>query len=166
METNWIALLVAAVIPLVIGGLWYHPKVMGTAWMKASGITEEQIRSGNMAKIFGLTFLFSLMLATFMNVWVIHQYAIPSVLMNEPGFGDPNSEVGMYIADFMARYGTNFRTFSHGATHGVIATLFFAFPLLAINAQFERRSWTYILIHTGYWMITLALMGGLICAWV
>ncbi|MCB9313057.1 MAG: DUF1761 domain-containing protein, partial [Lewinellaceae bacterium] len=117
METNWIALLVAAVIPLVIGGLWYHPKVMGTAWMKASGITEEQIRSGNMAKIFGLTFLFSLMLATFMNVLVIHQYAINSILVNEPGFGDPNSEVGMYIADFMARYGTNFRTFSHGATH-------------------------------------------------
>lgn len=166
METNWIALVVAAIIPLIVGGIWYHPKVMGTAWMQASGITEEQIRSGNMAKIFGLTFLFSLMLATFMNVWVVHQYAINSILMNEPGFGDPNSEIGLFISDFMAKYGINFRTFSHGATHGIIATLFFAFPLLAINAQFERQSWKYILIHTGYWMITLALMGGLICAWV
>ncbi len=166
METNWIAILVSALIPLLIGGIWYNPKVMGKVWMASSGITEEQIKSGNMARIFGLTLLFSIMLAVFMSAWVVHQIHINSILMNEPGFGDPNSEIGLFISDFMAKYGTNFRTFSHGAVHGVLATLMFAFPLIAINAQFERRSWKYILVHLGYWLITLVLMGGLIAAWI
>ncbi|MEM1124806.1 MAG: DUF1761 domain-containing protein, partial [Bacteroidota bacterium] len=33
-----------------------------------------------------------------------------------------------------------------------------------MNALFERRGWKYIWIHTGYWFITLALIGGLLCA--
>ncbi len=166
METNWIAILVSALIPLIVGGIWYNPKVMGKVWMESSGMTEEMIKTGNMARIFGLTLLFSILLAVFMNVWVVHQIHINSILMNEPGFGDPNSEIGLYISDFMAKYGQNFRTFSHGAVHGILAALMFAFPLLAINAQFERRSWKYILVHLGYWLITLILMGGLIAAWV
>lgn len=166
METNWIAILVSAIIPLIVGGIWYNPKVMGNVWMEASGMTEEMIRNGNMARIFGLTLLFSIMMAVFMNVWVVHQVHINSLLMNEPGFGDPNSEVGLLMSDLMAKYGNNFRSFGHGAVHGFLACLLFAFPLIAINAQFERRSWKYILVHTGYWLITLILMSGLISAWV
>ena len=109
METNWIAILVSAIIPLIVGGIWYNPKVMGNVWMEASGMTEEMIRNGNMAKIFGLTLLFSIMMAVFMNVWVVHQAHINSLLMNEPGFGDPNSEVGLLMSDLMAKYGNNFR---------------------------------------------------------
>lgn len=32
-----------------------------------------------------------------------------------------------------------------------------------INALFERRGFKYIAIHTGYWLITLAIIGGLMC---
>jgi hypothetical protein len=30
---------------------------------------------------------------------------------------------------------------------------------------FERRSWKYIFINAGYWILTLTLMGGIICAY-
>ena len=40
--TNWLALIVAAISALVVGFVWYNPKVFGTAWMKEVGMTEEE----------------------------------------------------------------------------------------------------------------------------
>ncbi len=62
MEINFIALLVAAIVTLVVGFIWYHPKVFGTIWMKENNFTAEDLKKGNMLKIFGLTYLFSLMI--------------------------------------------------------------------------------------------------------
>lgn len=56
-----------------------------------------------------------------------------------------------------------FRTFKHGSFHGIIGAIFFALPILGINALFERRGAKYIFLHLGYWVITMALMGGVIC---
>ena len=61
MEINMWAFPVAALIPLVIGSIWYNPKVFGAAWLKASGLTDEQARGGNMALIFGLSYVFALL---------------------------------------------------------------------------------------------------------
>ena len=54
MEINFLAILTAGVSALVVGFIWYNPKVFGTAWMNSAGLTEEQLKGGNMAKIFGL----------------------------------------------------------------------------------------------------------------
>ena len=53
MEINFLALLVAALSTLVVGFIWYNPKVFGTIWMKESGMTEEKMKGANMAMIFG-----------------------------------------------------------------------------------------------------------------
>ena len=47
---NWLAILVSALIPLIIGAIWYHPKVFGTAWMHATGITEAKIKTMSSCK--------------------------------------------------------------------------------------------------------------------
>ena len=166
MELNWIAVFVAALIPLAIGFIYYHPKVLGNAWVKEVGMTEADMQGANMLKIFGLTFLFSLFLASTIMPMVIHQFSVYSLFADDPSAMDATTESGAYLADFMSRYGDKFKTFQHGAFHGGLSALFFAMPILGINALFERRSFKYILIHTGYWVITLALMGGLICAWL
>ena len=44
METNWIAILLAALSTLVVGFIWYNPKVFGTIWMKEAGLTEEKMK--------------------------------------------------------------------------------------------------------------------------
>jgi len=36
MEINFLILLAATLAPMVIGFIWYHPKLFGTAWMSAS----------------------------------------------------------------------------------------------------------------------------------
>ena len=75
MELNFLAIVVAAIVPLLIGAIWYNPSVLGTAWMKASGMTEEKMKTGNIAVIFGVTLILSFMLAFTVNGMVIHQVA-------------------------------------------------------------------------------------------
>lgn len=166
MDMNWLALLVAAFVPTIIGFIWYNPKVLGTAWMKAADMTEEKMKGANMPLVFGLSLVLSFMLALSIGFIVIHQTHINSILIDEVGFGDPTSEVGILLANFMAKYGNNFRTFGHGAFHGIITGILLVNPILATNAMFERKGFKYIAINCGYWIITLALMGGIICGWV
>ena len=162
---NFIPLLVAALVPMVVGFIWYNPKTLGNTWMKAAGLSEEQLKGGNMALIFSLSYLLSFLAAVAVHFTVVHQAHVYSVLMNEPGFNDPNSEITAYLNDFMARFGDNFRTFKHGAFHGMLTGFMLVMPVLAINALFERKGFKYIAINSLYWIITLSIMGGIICAW-
>jgi hypothetical protein len=63
MAINWLAVLAAAISMFVIGGLWYSPMLFGKQWQAAAGLTDEQVKSGNRALIFGLAFVFSLLMA-------------------------------------------------------------------------------------------------------
>ncbi|MBX2926723.1 MAG: DUF1761 domain-containing protein [Saprospiraceae bacterium] len=166
MQFNFVFIFVAALIPLLVGGLWYHPKVFGTAWAKAAGVTDEQLKSANMLLIFGLTYVLGIFAALALSGMVIHQAHIYSVLMNEPGLNEAGSELNTYVTDFMAKYGDRFRTFKHGAFHGVLAGIMFALPILGINALFDRKGFKYIAINTGFWIVSLALMGGVLCAYL
>jgi hypothetical protein len=60
---NWFAVIVAALSNFLIGGLWYSPILFGKVWMKENGFSENDLKKGNMPKIFGLTFLFSILMA-------------------------------------------------------------------------------------------------------
>lgn len=62
-QLNYWAILVSALSTFLIGGLWYSPAIFGKAWMEENGFKEEELRKSNMVKIFGLTFLLSLIAA-------------------------------------------------------------------------------------------------------
>ncbi len=166
-QMNFLITALAALIPLIMGFIWYNPKVMGNAWMKSAGLKEEQMKGGNMALVFILTYVFSFFIALILNPVVIHQYGLMSVVMDQPGMKeqDKASEAYIWLLDAMGKYGHEFRTFKHGAFHGTIAAIMFALPILGINAMFERKGAKYIMINVVYWIITLALMGGVICQW-
>ncbi len=163
MNLNIFAFAGAALIPMVVGFIWYNPKVLGTAWMEAAGLTEEKLKGANMPLVFGLSYLFSFFLSFGLYSLVVHQGHVMSTLVNEPGFNDAGSEVNLYYTNFMAKYGANFRTFKHGVLHGTIGGIIIALPILATNALFERKGFKYIAINVGYWVITMGLMGGVIC---
>jgi hypothetical protein len=166
MNVNFVAILIASLVPLLVGFVWYNPKTFGNVWMKAADITEDKMKSVNMGLIFGLTFLFSFFLAFAVQFMVIHQWSVFSILANEPGMNDPNSEISLFLKDFMNKYGNNFRTFKHGVLHGTISGITIALPLLGINALFERKGFKYIALNVGFWTLCLALMGGIICAMI
>ena len=162
MEMNFLIFFLAALVPLITGFVWYGP-LFGNAWMKELGFTKESLEGGNMLLIFGLTYVFGLFISLFLMPATIHQMGVYSTLAGEPGFAEETGEAFGFFQDFLANYGDRFRTFKHGAFHGVLSGVFLALPLVAINALFERRSFKYIAIHAGYWVITLAIMGGIIC---
>lgn len=159
MEMNFLAIIAAALSTLMVGFIWYNPKVFGTIWMRESGMTEEKAKTANMVKTFGMVILFSLMLAFFLPQVVIHQVGAMQLIG-----GDTANALPSYHA-FMADYGNHHRSFGHGALHGGMAGLFFALPVIGISSMFEMKSWKYILINAGYFIVSMAIMGGIICAW-
>jgi hypothetical protein len=161
MEFNFYAILVSAFSSLVVGFIWYNPKVFGTIWMNETGMTEEKAQKGNMLKIFGLTFVYSLMLAFIMSALVVHQFGALGMI----GGPDFIATAKPSYAAFMADYGDNFRTFKHGALHGFMSGLFLGLPIIAINSLFEQKSWKYIAITAGYWTVIMTIMGAIICGW-
>ncbi|UAB77936.1 DUF1761 domain-containing protein [Erythrobacter sp. SCSIO 43205] len=70
----------------VVGAIWYGV-LFGKAWQKAAGLSDEDVQSGNMALIFGLTFLFEMLIA--MVLWHLIARTNPApfvVMMMSIGF--------------------------------------------------------------------------------
>ena len=63
-----------------VGSIWYGV-VFGKAWQKAAGLSDEDVQTGNMAVIFGLTFVAEFVIA--MVLWHLLQRtgAEPHVVM-------------------------------------------------------------------------------------
>lgn len=138
MDTiNWLAILVAGISAFMLGGVWYSPALFGNAWMRENNFSVDDVKKSNKAKIFGWSFLFSLIMA---------------------------ANLGMFLAD-PAQPGCGPKTdLVWGLTAGALAGLWI-FCGLAIVALFEIRSWRYIFINGGYCLVALALMGAIIGAW-
>ena len=132
---NWVSVIIAALIPMLVGFIWYHKSLFGKAWMESLGMSEEQAKKANMPVMFGVSFIMSLLLSMF-------------VLNNVDGQG----QEGQYDS------------FKHGMAHGFLIGLMVAMPIMITNGLFERRKWKNMLINVGYWLITLMLMGGVLDA--
>lgn len=87
---NWFAVIVAALANFVLGGLWYSPMLFGKAWQKENHLSDEDLKKGNMAKIFGFSFLWSFIMAFNLGMFL----------------NDPKTDLawGM-IAGFLAGFG-------------------------------------------------------------
>ena len=159
MPLNYYSILAATFVSLIVGFVWYNPKVFGTIWMNETGMTEEKARQSNMLKVFGLTIFYSFLISFTLSGIVIHQFGALGMIG-----GDATKALPSYAA-FMADYGNAFRSFQHGALHGFMTGLLFVLPITAINSLFEQKSWKYILVTSGYWMVSLTIMGAIICGW-
>jgi Protein of unknown function (DUF1761) len=164
MHINFLIVALTSVIPLITGFIWYNKNVMGTVWMRETGIDPEAANPQKMAIVFGVSLLLSFLLAVSLVPTTLHFMGLYSMLANEPALKEPNSELSKTVNGLMAQYGSNFRTFKHGVLHGVIMSICMVLPTIGINALFERKSLKYVFVNLGYWAITMGLMGGFICA--
>lgn len=141
MHVNWMAVIVSAIVPMVMGFIYYHPKVLGGAWMRANGITMET--AGQPPK--PAMYLVALVLSFMLSVWM---------MLNTTGPGQQTAEDGhSYI------------TFGHGIAHGVLVSLTVLLPVLGTLSIFEKRGWSWVFVNLGYWLVTLSVMGGILSAW-
>jgi hypothetical protein len=61
-QINYLAVGVAALSSFLIGGLWYSPILFANAWMRETGLQEEEL-SKNMGRSYGIAFALSLLIA-------------------------------------------------------------------------------------------------------
>lgn len=157
-DINFLAIVLSGLIPLAVGFVWYSPKLFGNTWMNACGLTKEKLEGGNMPLIFGLSFLFSVFIAFSLMPMVNHSFSIVSAL----GGFDITEESATLLKEIMLHIGDSHQSFGHGVLHGAMTGILFVLPIITINALFERKGFKYIAINAGYWVMTLALMGGVV----
>lgn len=86
MQINPWAVLAAALVNFVIGGLWYSPLLFGKAWMKANGFSDADLQRGSPAVIFGVSFVLCLLMAGNLAAFL----------------GDPSVDLGFAVAASVA----------------------------------------------------------------
>jgi hypothetical protein len=118
-----IPILVVAILCFLIGGLWYSPILFGNAWLKEMKATKESMmaaNAGQMPRIFGYTFLLTL----------VSTVAL-ATLLEANHFRSPikGAEMGLFVGAGLvaAREGANalferrsFRHFLIVAAHDVV----------------------------------------------
>jgi hypothetical protein len=82
LQINFWAVLAAALANFMIGGLWYSPALMGKVWMRANGFTDADLEKGSPVVIFGVSFIFCLLMAANLAAFL----------------GDPGTTLGFAIA--------------------------------------------------------------------
>ncbi len=113
-------ILAAAFSSFILGGLWYSPVLFGNAWNKENGGVPQ---AGHPAKVFGVSFAFSLIAAFVFAFWVGPAPALATALTAGAMAG-----VGLVATSFGINYQFSQRSFKlwliDGGYHAVQFMLF------------------------------------------
>ncbi|HYS99895.1 MAG TPA: DUF1761 domain-containing protein [Thermoplasmata archaeon] len=142
MDANfYIAVVVAAIVSFVIGGIWYARPVFGKAWMAALGKTQadmeamrKQAPKGFAAGLIG-ALISSFVLAIFLDYGRL------------AGVGLPGSVAG-------------------GAVVGLLVWFGFLMTTMVSGAIFEGRSMKLLGINLGYSFVSFLVMGLILGIWL
>lgn len=132
VEINYIGVIVAAVISMVLGFLWYGP-LFGKPWMKEMGFTKEKMME---AMKQGATKSYVLM--------AVSSLVMAFVLANVLAFS-ANEMGGMSVMNAVQ---SAFWTWL-----GFVATV------LLGQVLWEGKSWKLYTLNAGYYLVSLVLMG-------
>ena len=128
---NWLAVIAAALSSFLIGGLWYSTALFGRAWMRANNLTDADLKQGNMAKIFGLSLTFALIMAANLAAFL----------------ADPKTNAAWgATAGFLAGFGW--------ATLGLATVALFerrSFAYILVNGGYLTVSFTVMGLIIGAW---------------
>lgn len=132
---NWLAVLVAALIPFPLGFVWYGP-LFGKPWLASVGLTKEDGANMNPVKVFGGSFVAQLIMSFCLAMFF---------------YGDPAAAAAM--------------TGGAGAFYGFLTGFGWVSMVICINSLFEMRSYKYMVITSSYWIVVFTLMGLILGAW-
>ena len=132
---NWLAVVLCVVASMVIGGVWFSPKVFFPMWWKAVGKSENDAPGGvSMGMVWGGTVLASFVQAVFMALMV-------------------NAMGSM----------TGGATLTSGAMAGFMLWLGFVAPSSLTNKLFANRFKAWVL-EAGNHLVTFVVMGAIVGA--
>lgn len=141
-EINYLAVLICGIASIAVGSIWYGP-LFGKIWMEGMGFNklspEEQAKGMKMMPInYFQQFIASLVTAyVFANILWAFGVAIPDMTSTSSAL---QGAFWMWI--------------------GFIA------PIKYAESLWTGKSFKYIAIDLGYWLVMLAVMGFIITSWV
>lgn len=160
MGPNMIIIAATALIPMILGMLWYHESLFGTAWLKENGMTKDDMKANQKPLKFFLGFICNFLLAMGLFLFTVHEVAILGLVG-----GDEELLKTGTAAAFLAEYGGSFSRFSHGVVHGIVAAFAFAAPFLGHKCLWAGKSFKAFLLDWGFWLVCMILMAGVIAQW-
>ena len=165
MDASMQIIFLAALVPVVIGLLWYNPFLLGRLWNKL-GVSLTLNSPAQIALTVVATYVAGYYIARMLGGIVIHQHGIYSMLAGDPDMKDKTSALSVTVQGLMDKYGHNYRTFKHGAYHGYNMGLKFVLPVFVVAGFVESKKIGWILIHSAFWIASLAVMGGIVCQYM
>ena len=160
-QANWFIIPVAAILPLILGYLWYHPKVMGKQLAKLH--EDPPVANRSIGKMF-MIYVLGILLAYILTLMSVHQSAIFQLFFMDPALGNADSEYNVFINNFMETHGQRHRSFGHGMIHGAEAGLMFGLAFFGITALLQNKPFKTVWVHLGFWIMCCSLMAGIVCA--
>jgi hypothetical protein len=142
LQVNYLAVIVAAIVLFVLGGLWYSPVLFAKRWIALQGRTEEQMRAdaarSNMPMMYLMAFITALIIAWAMAV-------LGNAFPPQPG-GEGGVMRGIKLGFF--------------CWFGFVLPTTFATSLFSMK---PRQLW---LIDAGYNLVSFVLAGAIILGWM
>lgn len=139
LDINYLAVLVAAIAAVVLGGIWYGP-VFGKLWITLMGWTPKEIEEAKkkgMGKSYALTALGALVMAYVLAHFVVG-WAMATI-----------AQSAVFI----------------GLQTGFWLWLGIVLPVLLSSVLWEKKSWKLYLLNVGYWLAVLLTMGAILGGW-
>lgn len=139
VPVNYMAVIIAAVVNMVVGFLWFGP-VFGKMWIAMMGWTPQQMEEAKkkgMTKSYAIAFFGSLLMA----------YVLAHSLI------------------FAGTY-TQTSGISAGLMVGVWNWLGFVVPVLFAMVLWEGKSWKLWSLNAGYYLVSLLIMGTILAVWM
>jgi hypothetical protein len=133
---NLIPVIIAGVINMVLGALWYSPFVMGKLWMRSMGKTDEEMKQGFSSAKVGIT------------------YAVNTIA----------SLLFAYVLAHIIKF-ASINSFTDGVKVGFWVWLGFVVTTVIPGYLYEDRPKMLYIIFIIYQLISIVLMGGLIAIW-
>lgn len=134
-EVNYLLVLLAAIVAMLVGAAWYSPLLFGNEWQKFSGISPEKperARQKGTGKYYAIQFCATLLMSYILALFVCFLHAT---------------------------------SFSDGAKIGFWLWLGIAVPVSLDSVLWERKSVFVYFIDTGHYLASLVLMGGIFAIW-
>ena len=129
---------------MIIGAIFYGP-LFGKQWVASLGYSQDNLPEPiKMPIVYVISFLLSFVLS----------YHIAFII----------EHVHKGVNDAGERIFTTTHTFGHGAFHGLQLALIIVVPVLVSNLLFQRNKASNIFLNVVYWLIALAIMGGIVDA--
>lgn len=135
-HVNYLAVLVAAVVIFILGGLWYSKALFAKRWVALMGKSDEELKSASASSNMPLMFI-GAFICGFLIAWTL------AIVINHfPPF-----------------------TAGRGAILGTLCWLGFAATTSFATALFSMQPKQLWLINSGYNLVSLVIAGLILAVW-